>query len=932
MESEKKLYLIDAFALIFRAYFAFSKNPLINSKGQNVSAITGFVNTLNLLLKKTNSTHIAVCFDSPEITTREVAYPEYKANRDEAPEDIKFSIPYIKEIVKAFNIPIIEKGGYEADDIIGTLAKKAKRAGYDVYMVTMDKDYGQLVEDGIYMYRPSFLGTGFDTLTVDDILKKWEIENPLQVIDILGLMGDSIDNIPGVPGVGEKTAKKLIQQYGSIEGVIENIDQLKGKMQQNFITYKEQAIMSKFLATIILDVPVEFDEEKLIIDEPDKERLAEIFRELEFRKLAKDILGENYDVNAERNGTQFNLFDNTESAAVNAIQSHSEQIETGKNITNTPHNYQLCSTEDEIKQLIADLLQQKEFSFDTETTGIDANDAELVGLSFSWKIGEGYYVPIPPDQIKAKALVELFKPVLENHSITLIGQNIKYDYLIMKWYGIELNGQLHDSMLAHYLLEPELRHNMDFLAENYLGYSPVSITTLIGKKGKNQLSMRDVPIEKVKEYAVEDADITLQLHQQFQPLLQTEKLEKVYKEIEIPLIHVLADMEYEGVNLDVDFLNAFSKELEAEIELTAKEIFDIAGVRFNIDSPKQLSDVLFVKLKIPYEGKKTKTGQLSTGEDILSRLENEYPIASLLLNYRELGKLKSTYVDSLPQLINRKTQRIHTNFSQAVASSGRLSSNNPNLQNIPIRTERGQQVRKAFIARDENHIIMSADYSQIELRIIAALSNDSGMLDAFEKGMDIHSATAAKVFGVEANAVTREMRSKAKAVNFGIAYGQTAFGLSQNLKISRSEAKEIIDNYTAQFPGVHQLMDSNIEFARKHGYVETILGRKRYLRDINSANNTVRSQAERIAINSPIQGSAADMIKIAMINIHKAMKKEKLKSKMTLQVHDELVFDVYKPELEQMQILVREKMVDALQLNVPIVVEVGTGMNWLEAH
>ena len=932
MESEKKLYLIDAFALIFRAYFAFAKNPLINSKGQNVSAITGFVNTLNLLLKKTNSTHIAVCFDSPEITTREVAYPEYKANRDEAPEDIKFSIPYIKEIVKAFNIPIIEKGGYEADDIIGTLAKKAKSAGYDVYMVTMDKDYGQLVEEGIYMYRPSFLGTGFDTLSVDDILKKWEIENPLQVIDILGLMGDSVDNIPGVPGVGEKTAKKLIQQYGSVEGVLENIDKMKGKMQENFITYKEQAIMSKFLATIILDVPVEFNEEKLIIDEPDREKLSEIFRELEFRKLAKDILGESYEVNAERNGAQFNLFGNTESAAVNAIQSQSEKIEAGKNITNTPHHYQLCETDDEIKKLIADLLQQKEFSFDTETTGIDANDAELVGLSFSWKIGEGYYVPIPSDQIKAKAIVALFKPVLENNAITLIGQNIKYDYLMMKWYGIELKGQLQDSMLAHYLLEPELRHNMDFLAENYLGYSPVSITTLIGKKGKNQLSMRDIPIEKVTEYAVEDADITLQLHQQFQPLLQTEKLEKLYKEVEIPLIQVLADMEYEGVNLDVDFLNEFSKELETEIELTAKEIIDIAGVRFNIDSPKQLSDVLFVKLKIPYEGKKTKTGQLSTGEDILSRLENDYPIASLLLNYRELGKLKSTYVDSLPQLINPKTNRIHTNFSQAVASSGRLSSNNPNLQNIPIRTERGQQVRKAFIARDENHILLSADYSQIELRIIAALSNDTGMIDAFEKGMDIHSATAARVFGVEANTVTREMRSKAKAVNFGIAYGQTAFGLSQNLKISRSEAKEIIDNYTAQFPGVQQLMESNIEFARKHGYVETILGRKRYLRDINSANNTVRSQAERIAINSPIQGSAADMIKIAMINIHEAMKKEKLKSKMTLQVHDELVFDVYKPELEQMEILVREKMVDALQLNVPIVVEVGTGINWLEAH
>ena len=930
--NDKKLYLIDAFALIFRAYFAFSRNPLINSKGQNVSAISGFVTTLNLLLKKTNSTHIAVCFDSPEVTTREAAYPEYKANRDEAPEDIKFSIPYIKEIVKAFKIPLIEKGGYEADDIIGTLAKKAKKEGYEVYMVTMDKDYGQLMEDGIYMFRPSYTGNGFDTLSVEDILQKWEIENPLQVIDILGLMGDSVDNIPGVPGVGEKTAKKLIQEYGSVEGVLENIDKLKGKMQENFIAYKDQAIMSKYLATIILDVPVEFNEEELIIEEPDKEKLAEIFRELEFRKLGRDILGEEYSVNTERSGVQTDLFGNATPAAVNEIQSQRESVTAGKNIENTPHTYHLCDTDEKITTLINTLLKQKAICFDTETTGIDANDAELVGLSFAWKAGEGYYVPVPADQKLAKVVVDKFKPVLENESIQLIGQNIKYDFLIMKWYGIELKGQLEDSMLAHYLLEPELRHNMDYLAENYLGYSPVSIETLIGKKGKNQLSMRDAPLDKITEYAAEDADITLQLFQTFEPLLKKEKLDKLYKDVEVPLIRVLADMEYEGVNLDVDFLNVFSKDLEKEIESTAKEIYDIAGVRFNLDSPKQLSDVLFVKLKIPYEGKKTKTGQLSTGEDVLSRLEGDYPIASLLLNYRELGKLKSTYVDSLPQLINPKTGRIHTNFSQAVASSGRLSSNNPNLQNIPIRTERGQQVRKAFIARDKEHILLSADYSQIELRIIAALSNDTGMIDAFKQGMDIHSATAARVFGVAPNEVTREMRSKAKAVNFGIAYGQTAFGLSQNLKISRTEAKEIIDNYNMQFPGVQQLMESNIEFARKHGYVETILGRKRYLRDINSGNNTVRSQAERIAINSPIQGSAADMIKVAMLHIHEAMGKLKLRSKMTLQVHDELVFDIYKPELEEMKELVRDKMVNALKLNVPIEAEVGTGINWLEAH
>lgn len=933
MENDKKLYLIDAFALIFRAYFAFSRNPLINSKGQNVSAISGFVTTLNLLLKKTNSTHIAVCFDSPEMTTREQAYPEYKANRDETPEDIKFSIPYIKAIVKAFNIPLIEKGGFEADDIIGTLAKKAKQAGYDVYMVTMDKDYGQLMEDGIYMYRPSYTGNGFDTLTVDDILQKWEIENPLQVIDILGLMGDSVDNIPGVPGVGEKTAKKLIQEYGSVEGVLANIDKLKGKMQENFIAYKDQAIMSKYLATIILDVPVEFNEQELIIEEPDKQKLAEIFAELEFRKLGKDILGEDYHVNTERTGAQMDLFGNaTATAPASEIQAQRETVSAGKNIDNTPHTYLLCDTDEKIKKLITDLLAQKEICFDTETTGIDANDAELVGLSFSWKPFTGYYVPVPADKKQAQAVVELFRPVLESETITKIGQNIKYDFLIMKWYGVELKGQLHDSMLAHYLLEPELRHNMDFLAENYLGYSPVSIETLIGKKGKNQLSMRDAPMEKISEYAAEDADITLQLHHLFQPLLKKEKLEKLYTEVEIPLLRVLADMEYEGVNLDTEFLQQYSKELEKDVAQTTKEIYDLAGVRFNIDSPKQLSEVLFTKLKIPYEGKKTKTGQLSTGEDVLSRLEGDYPIASLLLNYRELGKLKSTYVDTLPQLINPKTGRIHTNFSQAVASSGRLSSNNPNLQNIPIRTERGQQVRKAFISRDKDHVLLSADYSQIELRIIAALSNDTGMIEAFKQGMDIHSATAAKVFNVAANEVTREMRGKAKAVNFGIAYGQTAFGLSQNLKISRTEAKEIIDNYNAQFPGVQRLMESNIEFARKHGYVETILGRKRFLRDINSGNNAVRSQAERIAVNSPIQGSAADLIKVAMLHIHAAIKKEKLQSKMTLQVHDELVFDVYKPELEQLKELVRNKMVNAIKLNVPIEAEVGTGNNWLEAH
>ena len=930
---DKKLYLLDAFALIFRSYFAFAKNPIINSKGQNTSAILGFVNTLNLLLKKTNSTHIAVCFDSFEITQREEVYAEYKANRAETPEDIKFAVPYIKAIVKAFNIPLIEKAGYEADDIIGTLAKKAKNAGYDVYMVTMDKDYGQLVEDGIYMYRPSFTGNGFDTVSLEDILKKWEIENPLQVIDILGLMGDAVDNIPGVPGVGEKTAKKLIQEFGSVEGLYENTDKLKGKLQENVVNNKEQALMSKHLATIMLDVPVEFEEDKLIIEDPDKEALSAIFQELEFRKLGKEILGEEYSVNTAKKNEQLDLFGNpVEGAAKTAVQETIDEVVAGRNISNVEHTYTLVDTPELRQKLIADLNKQKIFCFDTETTGIDANIAELVGLAFSWKPSEGFYVPLPADQNEVQKIVNEFKSILEDTSKIKVAQNLKYDYLALKWYGINVQGPFEDSMIAHYLLEPELRHGMDFLAETYLGYSPVSIETLIGKKGKNQLSMRDADVNKVCEYSSEDADITLQLHHHFQPLLKSEELDKLYNEVEIPLIEVLADMEYEGINLDVPFLSDYSKVLEKDIAELEKKIHEIAGVRFNIDSPKQLGEVLFIKLKIPYEGQKTKTGQLSTGEDILAKLAHNHPIANLILDYRELGKLKSTYVDSLPALINPKTNRLHTTFAQAVASSGRLSSNNPNLQNIPIRTERGQQVRKAFIPRSSEYKILSADYSQIELRVIAALSEDAGMIEAFKQGMDIHSATAAKVFNVPINEVTREMRSRAKAVNFGIAYGQTAFGLSQNLGISRGEAKEIIENYNAQFPGVKRLMDTNIEFARKHGYTKTVLGRKRYIKDINSANQTVRNQAERIAVNSPIQGSAADMIKVAMIQIHHELNKQNMKSRMLLQVHDELVFDAYIPELEALREIVVSKMVSAIKMQVPIEAEVGVGDNWLEAH
>ncbi len=930
---EKKLYLVDAFALIFRAYFAFARNPLINSKGQNVSAISGFVNTLYDLMKNTNSTHIAVCFDSPETSLRDELYAEYKANREEAPEDIKFAVPYIKEIVKAFHIPIIEKPGYEADDIIGTLAKKAKKEGYEVYMVTMDKDYGQLMEDGIYMYRPSYTGKGFDTLTIKDILEKWEIETPEQVIDILGLMGDAVDNIPGVPGVGEKTAKKLVQEFGSVEKLYENTDKLKGKLQENVVNHKDQAFLSKQLATIMLDVPIAFEEDKLIIEEPDKEKLSVIFQELEFRQLGKRILGDAYSANAEKKTEQLDLFGNAvEAPAANATRESRIGVIAGKHIGNVEHTYDIADTPEQIDALVAALEKHKTWCFDTETTGIDANTAELVGLAFSWKEHTGHYVPIPADHDAAQGILKKFKALLESNAYTKVAQNLKYDYLILKWHGINVSGPFEDSMIEHYLLEPELRHNMDYLAENYLGYTPVSIETLIGKKGKNQLSMRDAPIDKVGEYSAEDADITLQLHHTFSPMLKKEKLHDLYTDVEMPLISVLADMEYEGINLDVDFLRDYSHTLEKDMKHIEKQIYEAAGVHFNIDSPKQLGDVLFLRLKIPYEGQKTKTGQYSTGEEVLSRLAHQHPIAGLILDYRELGKLKSTYVDSLPTLINPKTNRLHTTFSQAVAASGRLSSQNPNLQNIPIRTERGQQVRKAFIPRDKHHKILSADYSQIELRIIAELSQDAGMIEAFKKGMDIHSATAAKVFGVPVNEVTREMRSKAKAVNFGIAYGQTAFGLSQNLNISRSEAKEIIDNYNAQFPGVKKLMDENIEFARKHGYTQTILGRKRYLKDINSANNTIRSAAERVAVNSPIQGSAADLIKVAMIHIHEAINKKKMRSRMLLQVHDELVFDAHNDEVDELKELVVNKMVQAIKMQVPIEAEVGVGHNWLEAH
>jgi DNA polymerase-1 len=931
---DKRLFLLDAFALIYRAYFGLAKTPFYNSKGMNTTAVFCFTNTLVDLIQKEKPTHIAVCFDTAAPTEREKEFEAYKAHREEAPEDIIVALPYIRKIIEAFKIPIVEFDGFEADDVIGTLAKKAEKDGYKVYMVTPDKDYGQLVSEKINIYKPPFLGRPAEVLGPEEVKAKWEIDDVLKVIDILGLMGDSSDNIPGIPGVGEKTAKKFVQEYGSMEGLLNNIDKLKGKMQQNVAENKELAVLSKKLATIVTDLPIDLDEEKLIMEEPDKEKLTELFNELEFRTLGKRIIGEQYSVLATE-GRQRNLFGEetgTVTGTVSITAAAEAKAPMEKNASNTPHAYHIADTEEKMKKLVKELSGQKEFCFDTESTHVDANLAELVGLAFSFRAHEGYYVPCPADRDGALKIVSLFKPVLENEQILKIGQNIKYDMLLLKWYGVEVKAPMFDTMLAHFVIDPDSRHGMDILAENFLRYETIHIEELIGKKGKGQGNMRDVAVEKVAEYAGEDADVTLQLKEVFVPLLKEKEVEEVFNDVEMPLVPVLAEMEYEGVKIDSDFLSAYSKQMQKEIEQVEKEVYDLAGVRFNLASPKQLGDVLFEKLKIPYAGKKTKTGQYSTDEDTLSKVAKENPIVAKILDYRELTKLKSTYVDALPMMINPKTGRVHTDFNQAIAATGRLSSNNPNLQNIPIRTDRGREIRKAFIARDDEHVLLSCDYSQIELRIIAALSEDENMIEAFRNGLDIHTATAAKVFGVELKDVDVGMRRNAKAVNFGIAYGQTAFGLSMGLGISRTEAQEIITNYQKQFPGVSRLMANNIQFAREHGYVKTIKGRKRWLRDINSANQTVRSQAERLAINSPIQGSAADMIKLAMINIYRVFQERKFKTKMTLQVHDELVFDVYQPELNEVKEIVTEKMIHAVELRVPIEVGAGVGRNWLDAH
>lgn len=931
-ETPKKLFLLDAFALIYRAYFAFSKNPRYNSKGLNTSAILGFTNSLIDVLNKEKPTHIAVVFDTAAPTTRHVDFTEYKANREAQPEDITLSIPYIKQIISGFKIPILFSDGYEADDIIGTMAKKAEKEGFKTFMMTPDKDFGQLVSENIFIYKPARLGNGAEIMGVKEVCEKFSIKRPDQVIDILGLMGDAVDNIPGVPGVGEKTAKTLIAEFDSIENLLKNTDKLKGKLKENVEANVEKAIMSRSLATIIIDAPVGFDEQDLRLEEPDKDVLKEVFAELEFRTLGKRILGEDFDVATTNpaNG-QMDLFSGA--SAVTEIKVIADQLAPVFNgIENTAHNYVLIDTIEKRAELIRLLEVQKSIVFDTETTSLDVMEVELVGMSFAIKKAEAYYVPISADQQEALSLVKEFAPIFENPEIEKTGQNIKYDIAVLKRYSIEVKGKLFDTMIAHYLIEPDQKHNMNVLSQTYLNYNPVSIETLIGKKGNAQGSMRDVEIEKIKEYAAEDADITLQLRSVFEPRLKETGTGKLFEQIETPLIPVLVSMETEGVKVNPQTLREYSKILESELAGFETEIHNLAGTKFNIASPKQVGDILFEVLKIVEKPKKTKTGQYSTGEDVLVKLAGKHPIVDKILDYRELQKLKNTYVDTLPLLINNRTGRIHTSYNQTVAATGRLSSINPNLQNIPIKTERGREIRKAFIPGHHDRVLVSADYSQIELRIIADLSNDEAMIEAFKNGQDIHSSTAAKIYNVAIDDVTKEMRRNAKTVNFGIIYGISAFGLSERLNIPRREAADIIDQYFQKFPGVKQYMNQNIEFAQKNGYVETIMGRRRYIRDINSQNAVVRGFAERNAINSPIQGSAADMIKIAMINIHNDFIEKKLKSKMIMQVHDELVFDTYIPELDAVKQVIENRMRSAFSLKVPLDIEIGTGINWLDAH
>ena len=944
MSDQKRVFLVDAFALIFRGYYAFIKNPRINSKGLDTSAIMGFMNSLLDVIKRERPDHLAVCFDKGGSVDRVEMFEAYKANRDETPEAIKIAVPYIQEILKAMHIPVMVKNGFEADDVIGTLSKQAEKEGYKTYMVTPDKDFAQLVSENIFMYKPRF-GGGYDIWGIPEVQEKFGVTDPLQVIDFLGMMGDASDNIPGLPGVGEKTAKKFLATYGSMENLLANTHELKGKMKEKVEAAKELGLLSKKLATIMLDVPVTFNARDFELDAPDLEKVTELFNELEFRNLL---------VNFTRTFSETEVATATESVKVAPVVKAKAPADDGqfdlfaapgtgniseadvasgfKTIENTSHFYQHIDSAFSRKLLLKKLLQQTSVCFDTETTGLKALEVELIGIAFSYETGKGYYVSFPEDQEETQTILEEFRPFFESETIEKVGHNLKYDLKVLSNYAMPVKGPLFDTMIAHYLINPDMRHSMDMLAETYLNYQPVSITELIGKKGKNQLSMREVPLADQTEYAVEDADITFQLKEHFTKELESGNVTQLFNKVELPLVSVLTAMEIEGINIDVPFLNQLSVALTDDINRLEKGIYEQAGEEFNIASPKQLGIVLFENIQLVAKPKKTKTGQYSTAEDVLSYLAKEHQIIRDIQEYRQYKKLQSTYVDALPNEVNSKTGRIHTQYMQAVAATGRLSSNNPNLQNIPIRTKRGQEVRKAFIPRDEQHVLLAADYSQIELRIIAALSEEETMMSAFKNGEDIHASTASKVFGVPLEEVTREQRSNAKTVNFGIIYGVSAFGLSNQTDLSRSEAKELIDTYYETYPKLKAYMSGQIDFAREYGYVETVLKRRRYLKDINSQNAMVRSGAERNAVNAPIQGSAADIIKLAMINIHQRFEKENFKSKMLLQVHDELVFDAHKDEIEIIRPIIKYEMENAFTMSVPLDVEVGLGDNWLEAH
>ena len=926
MENSKNLFLLDAYALIYRGYYAFIKNPRINSKGTDTSAILGFMNSLFEIIRTQNPDYLAVAFDKGGSVTRSEMFEEYKNNRDKTPEPILVAIPYIKKILGGMKIPILEKEGFEADDIIGTVAKDAEENNYKVYMVTPDKDFAQLVSNNIFLCKPARMGNSMEIWGVDEVKDKFEVQSPDQVIDYLGMMGDSVDNIPGLPGVGDKTAKKFIKQYGSLENLLQNAHEVTGKLGEKIIENKELGVLSKKLAKIILDVPIDYNLDEFKLSDPDKDIVLKVFDELEFRRIKETffkIFGTNSGQLEEKGAevVQGDLFSETYN-----LDSNKENLDDSKS------TYQIIESFEELKLLVEKMMEQEIVAFDTETEGLNALETNIVGISFSWRKGIGYYLPIKNNKSVYEKSFEILKPFFESTKIIKVGHNIKFDIQVLLKYNVKVSFPIYDTMVAHYLINPDMRHNLDTLSESYLNYSPISIESLIGKKGKNQISMRDVSIDKIKNYASEDADITLQLKGIFDKEIEVNNLSKIFYDIEIPMINVLSDMEAEGIKIDTSYLKKLDKEFEDDLEKLKKEIFKKCGEEFNLNSPKQLGEILFDKLKLVSKPKKTKTGQYSTSEEVLSNLANDHRIIENILEWRSLDKLQNTYVKSLPNEVSSLTNRVHSSFNQTVTTTGRLSSNNPNLQNIPIRTDNGQKIRKAFIPRNNDYIIMAADYSQIELRVIASISSEENMINAFINNQDIHTMTASKIYNVDPENVSREQRGNAKTVNFGIIYGVSAFGLSQQTDLNRSESKQMIDNYFLNYPGLKKYMSDQIDFARNNGYVETIMGRRRYLQNINSQNNMLRSGAERNAINAPIQGSAADIIKIAMININSEFKKLSLKSKMLLQVHDELVFDVHNSEKDRIQDIVKTTMESAVKLKVPLKIDLEFGKNWLEAH